>query len=124
MSKLLLVEDDQVLADLYRTRFEADGFVVVRAEDGEQALELASAEKPDIILLDIMIPKLDGFAVLEQLKKNKALHKIPVIITSNLGQPEDMARGKALGAVDYFVKADQTPNQMSERVKEILKHKS
>jgi len=120
MAKVLIVEDDQMLGDMYASKFQADGFTVLRASDGADGLKVAEKEKPDAILLDVIMPKLDGFATLQQLKANKDLAKIPVIMLTNLGQDEDIKKGKELGASDYFVKANQTPSEIVAKVKSLL----
>jgi DNA-binding response OmpR family regulator len=120
MSKVLIVEDDQMLSEMYGSKFEAEGFTVLRASDGVEGLKLAETEKPAAILLDVIMPKLDGFATLEKLKANKATAKIPVIMLTNLGQEEDVKKGKELGAADYFVKANQTPSEIVAKVKSLV----
>ncbi len=119
--KILLVEDDTLISSMYKIKFKADGFEVVIASDGASALELAKKEKPDIVMLDIILPQLDGFTVLEELKKDQTTKHIPVIMLTNLGTTEDKAKGEKLGAIDYLVKASLTPAQVSQRIKEHLK---
>lgn len=109
-----------MLQDMYAAKFEADGFTVVKASDGAAGLELAKKDKPDAILLDVIMPKLDGFATLQALKEDKSLAKIPVVMLTNLGQDEDVKKGKELGAADYFVKANQTPSEILDKVKKLL----
>ena len=121
MPKVLIVEDDQMLGDMYGTKFTAEGFTVLRASDGAEGIKLARAEKPDAILLDVIMPKLDGFAALQELKADKTVAKIPVIMLTNLGQEEDVKKGKELGAADYFVKANQTPSEIVAKVKALIK---
>jgi len=118
--KILLVEDDSLISSMYRTKFKADGFEVSIAADGAAALALAKKGKPNIIMLDIILPQLDGFTVLEELKKNQATKNIPVIMLTNLGTTEDKVKGEKLGAVDYFVKASLTPAQVSQKIKQHL----
>ncbi|MDO8592616.1 MAG: response regulator [bacterium] len=120
---ILVVEDDSMISSMYKTKFEADGFNVLTAEDGAFGLELAKKEKPDIIMLDIILPQLDGFSVLEEVKKDKATKKIPVIMLTNLGTNEDKIKGQKMGAVDYLVKASLTPGQVSAKIKQVLKIK-
>lgn len=117
---VLIVEDDQTLAQMYGTKFEAEGYLVLHAGDGSEGLVQAKQEKPDIILLDVMMPKLDGFGTLAMLKADKAMSKIPVIMLTNLAQEEDIKKGKELGAVDYFVKANQTPGEIVNKVKKLI----
>ena len=118
--KILVIEDDNTISNMYKIGLTNDGYEVVIAKDGQEGLELSASEKPDIILLDIIMPKIDGFAVLGRLKENPVTKEIPVFLLTNLGQDEDKERGKKLGAVDYVVKADLTPMQISEKIKTYL----
>jgi len=118
--KILLVEDDKMLADMYITKFSKEGMEIMRAEDGAEGLSMAKENIPDIILLDIIMPKLDGFAVLRELKKNKETENIHVLLLTNLGQSEDVEKGRELGADDYFIKANHTPAEIVEKVKYML----
>ncbi len=118
--KILLVEDEKTLSEMYQTKFEREGFQVLTLDNGAGALEVAKKEKPSLILLDIILPKTDGFSVLEQLKKEVETKKIPVVMLTNLGQDEDVKKGKQLGADDYIVKANSTPAQVVEKVKKFL----
>lgn len=118
--KLLLIEDDNFLRDLITRKIIKEGFQVVGAVDGEEALKKASEENPDLILLDLILPSMDGFEVLRRLKQKPETEKIPVIVLSNLGQKEDVERAKALGAVDYLIKAHFTPAEIISKIKEIL----
>lgn len=119
--RILLVEDDAFLIRIYATKLELEGFDVLQAKDGEAGLEAAQKELPDIILLDILMPKLDGFQVLEALKKDAKTKKIPVVLLSNLGQKDDVERGRALGATDYLIKAHFVPSETVQKIKHILK---
>lgn len=121
--KILVVEDDSMISSMYKTKFVADGFEVFVADNGVNGLELAKTAKPDIVMLDIILPQLDGFSVLEQIKKDKATKNIPVIMLTNLGTDEDKEKGKIMGAADYLVKASLTPGQISEKIKQVLKIK-
>ena len=103
---ILVAEDEKFLANIYRVKFEKSGFKVLIAEDGEKTLEILAKERPDIILLDLVMPVKDGFEVLKEIKSNALLKDIPVIVASNLGQDEDIKRAKLLGAADYFIKAN------------------
>ncbi|MDD5040076.1 MAG: response regulator [Patescibacteria group bacterium] len=119
-SKILLVEDDKMLADMYITKFSKEGLQVMRAEDGAKGLEVAKREKPDLVLLDIIMPKLDGFAVLKELKSDPNMSNTHILLLTNLGQSEDVEKGRELGADDYFIKANHTPAEIVEKVKYIL----
>jgi len=116
--KILVVEDDPMINSMYKTKFKVAGFEVFTADNGVTGLELVKKEKPDIVMLDVMLPQLDGFSVLEQTTKD-----IPVIMLTNLGTDEDKAKGARMGALDYLVKASLTPGQISEKIKQILKIK-
>ncbi len=119
--KVLIVEDEETLSQMYSMKFEKEGFDVKASLDGADALEQAKSFKPDFILLDIILPGLDGFSVLGSLKEDKDLKKVPVIMLTNLGQSEDIEKGKKLGAIDYLVKANCTPMEVVEKVREHLK---
>ncbi len=119
--KILLVEDDPFLLDMYSTKFKEVGFNIVVAQDGEMGLVKAKEELPDLILLDIVLPKKDGFEVLKILKSDSQTAKIPVILLTNLGLDSDVKRGLELGAQSYIIKAHFTPTEVVAKVKEILK---
>ena len=121
--KVLLIEDDEMLLDMYNLKFLESGFDILKASNGLDGYEAAVKNRPDIILLDIILPQMDGFAVMEKLKQNKDTEKIPVFFLTNLKQEEDVERGKKLGAVGYLVKATLTPTQILEKVKQFLKTK-
>jgi len=116
--KVLLIEDDAAAAEMYRLRLAADGYSVVVGRDGEEGLRMATEEKPDFIYLDLRLPGLDGFEVLERLRGDPATMLIPVIILSNYGEPELRERGLKLGALEFLVKADTTPAQLSTKVEQ------
>ncbi|HBW74022.1 MAG: Two component transcriptional regulator, winged helix family [Candidatus Magasanikbacteria bacterium GW2011_GWA2_45_39] len=120
VQKILLVEDDTFLSNIYQTKFVKEGYQVATAGDGEEALKAVKTKKPDIILLDVLLPKLDGFAVLERLKKDAETKDIPVILLTNLGQRDDVERGLQLGAADYLIKAHFKPSETVAKVKKIL----
>jgi DNA-binding response OmpR family regulator len=117
--KVLLIEDDAAAAEMYRLRLVADGYTVVVAEDGEQGLEMAASEAPDFIYLDIRLPKIDGFEVLERLRANLETAGIPVIMLTNFGEPEFRERGLKLGALEFLVKSDTTPSSLSQTVERV-----
>lgn len=118
---ILLVEDDTFLAGMYVTKLELEGFRVVLASDGEQAVALAAREVPAIILLDIVLPKKSGFEVLKEVKAHSATANIPVILLTNLGQKEDVEKGLKLGALDYLIKAHFMPSEVVAKVKRLVK---
>jgi len=120
-NKILLVEDDVMIVRMYQRKLELEGFKVFLAFNGEEGLEILKKEKPDIILLDIMMPKMNGIEMLKALKKNPATKNIPVIILTNLGdRPEDVTKAKELGAKDYWVKATVSLKEVVERIRQIL----
>lgn len=118
--KVLLVEDDSFISKMYVTKFTLQKFDVLAAADGEEGLQMAIAEIPDIILLDIMLPKMDGWQVLEHLKMNESTKKIPVLLLTNLGAQEDIERGLQLGATDYMIKAHFIPSEVIEKINMIV----
>jgi len=119
--KILIIEDDKFLRELIVRKLNEEGFDVSEAVDGEEGIKKVKQEKPDLILLDLILPGMDGFEVLSQIKNDSGLSSIPVIILSNLGQKEDIEKGMRLGAVDYLVKAHFEPNEIIEKIKSTLK---
>lgn len=118
--KILLVEDDSFLLGMYATKFEMENFKVIMAEDGEKAVRLALKEAPDIILLDIILPKINGFEVLRRLKADPATAKIPVILLTNLSQQDEVEQGLKMGAEDYLIKAHFMPSEVVDKIKKAL----
>lgn len=118
--KILLVEDEKSIADMYKMKFEREGWEVVYIDNGDGVLKTVVEKKPDIVLLDIILPKADGFSVLKELKENSQTKKVPIVMLTNLGQEEDIKKGKDLGADGYLVKANLTPAQVVEEIKKIL----
>jgi len=119
-SVVLIIEDDAFLIKIYQVRFRAEGIDVWTATDGSEALSFLVKEPPNIVLLDLMLPNVSGWDVLIAVRKNDKWKSVPVIILSNLGQPEDIERGKELGATDYIVKANVRINDVVERAKKFL----
>lgn len=115
---ILLVEDDEILAKMYADKFKREGYNVSVAYNGADGLKMAEEGSPKVILLDIIMPKMDGFVVLKKLRKNEKTKGIPVILLTNLGQEDDIKKGKKLGANDYFIKANHTPTEVVEKVKQ------
>ena len=120
MTKVMIVEDDPTLRDIYTTRFGAEGYTVVSASDGEAALSTAVKERPDLILLDIMMPKISGFDVLDILRATPETKDTKIIVMSALSQTADIEKGKSLGANAYLVKSQVTLSEVVEKVKAIL----
>ncbi len=118
--KILLVEDDDFVSGMYSTKLTMAGYDVAIAVDGKEGLKMAKQENPDLILLDIVLPKIDGFQVLERIKKDQTLKEVPVILLTNLGQKEDVERGLGLGADDYTIKAHFTPNEVIQKIENLL----
>lgn len=121
--RVLVVEDDKFLRELITRKLEAENFYVIEAIDGEEGIKKASEEKPDIVLLDIVLPGIDGFEILKRMKADPGLSKIPVIMLTNLGQRDDVERGIEMGADDYLIKAHFTPSEIIERVKKVMREK-
>jgi|SRR3989339_108512 len=117
---VLIVEDDVFLANIYKTKFDMEGFKVSTSENGEAGLNDVKKKKPDIVLLDILLPKMDGFVVLEKLKADPEVKSIPVILLTNLGQKDDVQKGLEMGAADYLIKAHFKPSEVVEKVRKIL----
>lgn len=116
MKKILLIEDDLPLVRMYQIVFENTGLSFLEAIDGEEGLQKAREDKPDLILLDLVIPKKDGFEVLKELKSDKATSKIPVFCLTVLGQKEDVEKAKHLGSEDYLIKTEVMPSDVVSRV--------
>ena len=119
--RVLFVEDDPTVAQMYRLKLELDGYQVVMAKDGEEGLKLAARLKPDIIFLDIRLPKMGGLDVLEQLRQANETKNTPVVILSNYGERELVDRGLKLGALEYLIKSQTTPARLSSGVEGWLK---
>ncbi|HOK00833.1 MAG TPA: response regulator [Candidatus Pacearchaeota archaeon] len=123
MKKILLVEDDPFLIDIYTSKLEKEGFSVKISESGEDCFKKINQEKPDLILLDIILPKIDGWEVLKKIKSDEKLKNIKIIILSNLYQKEDIEKGLSLGADKYLIKANYDPKEVIEEIKKILNKK-
>lgn len=120
MTKILLVEDDDNLREIFEMRLQADGYETATASDGEEALAVAMKEKPDLIVADIMMPKLSGFEMLETLRAAPEMTNTKVIMMTALGQAEDQARGEKLGVLKYLVKSQVTLEDFARVVRDIL----
>ena len=120
MKKILIIEDEEILLDLIQRRLLQEGYQVIVAKDGEEGLRKLKEEKPDLILLDIIMPKMGGFEVMVEMNKDKDLKKIPIIIISNSGQPVELSRAKELGIKDWLIKTDFSPSDVVEKVKKQL----
>ncbi len=118
--KILLAEDDKFISLAYKDGLSRAGYTVIHAENGKKALDLVKKEVPDIILLDVIMPEMNGFEVLEELKKIPKIKKIPVVILSNLGQESDIQKGQELGATDYMIKSNYSLGEVVDKIKKIL----
>lgn len=116
MAKILIAEDDELMARMYATIFTFQKFDAVTAKDGEEAVAQALATKPDLIVLDVMMPKMDGFQVLDRLKADAATKHIPVIMLTNLASQQDAETALSKGAIKYLIKSDHEPKEITEIV--------
>lgn len=124
MQTIVLVEDDEILAEVLSTELTDAGFKVFRASDGEVGLELAKTKDPDLVLLDLILPKKHGFEVLEELKGSPDTHHIAIIVLTLLGEDDDIKKGLSLGADDYIVKSSHAVAEIVEMVKSFLLKKN
>lgn len=118
--KILIIEDDKFLRELISQKIQKEGYDIAEAVDGEKGIKGVKDAKPDLVLLDLILPGIDGFEVLSRIKADPETSKIPVIILSNLGQKEDIDRGLKMGAIDYMIKAHFTPAEIITKVRGIL----
>ncbi len=124
LKKILLIEDEPFLSSLLKNRLQREEFEVIIAKDGEEATKLLKSLLPDLILLDIILPKKSGFEIMEDIKSDPELSDkidVPIIIISNLSQPEDIQKSKQLGAIEYFVKAKTSIDDLVSKVKTFVK---
>jgi len=117
---ILIVEDDVFLADLYKTKFTLEGFKVAVAYDGEKGLEMAKKGEADVVLLDLVLPKLSGFDILKELRSGGKTKDTPVLLLTNLSQKADVEKGLKLGANDYLIKAHFMPSEVVEKIKKLV----
>ena len=118
--KILIIEDEVYLSEMYKMKFEFEGYIVLVAKDGQEGIDSTLSDKPDIILLDLVMPVKDGYQVLKELKENDETKKIPVLILSNLGQVDEIKKAMNDGADKYLIKANITPEQLVKEVKNAL----
>ncbi len=116
MKKIIIVEDEEVLRNLLQRKLTEEGYEVEVAQDGEEGLEKIREGRPDLILLDIVMPKMGGFEMLEEMQKEEELSGIPVIVVSNSGQPVEIDRAQQLGASDWLVKTEFNPQEVIDKV--------
>ena len=119
--KILLIEDEKILAEMYHDKFSKAGFRVIVAFDSREGLKLAQTEKPDLIILDILLPKEDGIQFLTWLKKDPKISSIPVVVFSNYDDPDTKEEAKKLGVKEYLIKANYTPRKIVEKISNYLK---
>ena len=115
--KILLVEDEEIMIDLLQKKLTKEGYEVSVARDGEAGLKVMKEARPDLVLLDIIMPKMGGFEVMEEMGKDKELKEIPVIVISNSGQPVELDRAQRLGAKDWLIKTEFDPQEVVDKVK-------
>ncbi|MCX6791263.1 MAG: response regulator [Candidatus Gribaldobacteria bacterium] len=120
MKNILLIEDEEIMSGLLQKKLSDVGYKVTVARDGEEGINLLKQEKPDLVLTDIVMPKKDGFEVLEAMKADPQLSNIPVIVISNSGQPVELERVKHLGARDWLIKTEFDPKEVIEKIKKII----
>jgi len=118
--KILIIEDDKFLRELIGQKLLKEGYDIVEAVDGEKGIKSIKEEKPDLVLLDLILPGMDGFEVLTKIKEDAGVAQIPVIILSNLGQKDDIEKGLKMGAKDYLIKAHFTPGEIIDKIKVVL----
>lgn len=118
--KILIVEDDVFIRDIYQTKFSQEGFDVATAEDGVKALAILEQLVPDIILLDIIMPYMNGIEVLKSIKGNESLKDVPVIMLTNISEKEKVTEGTELGVSDYIIKSHFTPSEVVRKVNALL----
>ncbi|OGZ43046.1 MAG: hypothetical protein A2719_01635 [Candidatus Ryanbacteria bacterium RIFCSPHIGHO2_01_FULL_45_22] len=117
---VLIVDDDEFLLEMYALKFKEEEFVVEIAKTGHEALEKVVSVKPDIVLLDVVLPEMDGFSILQKMRAEKNPNGPLVVMLTNLSQKDDTERGMRLGADDYIVKAHYTPSEVVEKVRKLL----
>lgn len=122
--KVLVVEDDRFLRELMAEKLKGSGYEVVEAEDGDDAFKKIQSQKPSVVLLDLILPGMDGFAVLRETRKLPEFANTPIIVLSNLGQADDIQRATKLGATDYLIKAHFTPADIVVKIHELFPEKS
>ena len=118
--KVLLIEDEKEVAELYRLKLSLDGYTVITAENGEEGLEKAFSEKPELIFLDIKMPKMDGFEALKKLRSSEKTKNVPILVLSNFDEQDLIEKGMTLGANEYLIKSQFTPEGISKKIKDWL----
>jgi DNA-binding response OmpR family regulator len=122
--KILFIEDDALIVKIYTARLTKDGYEVFTADNGEDGIKIALEKRPDLVVLDVMMPKVDGFGVLEKLRADANFTKVPILLYSNLAQEEELKRALAMGATEFIVKANISPTELVEKIKKYLGNKT
>lgn len=122
MAKILFIEDDPLINKIYSTRLKADGHEVYTSENGEEGIKLAEEVLPDVVVLDVMMPRVDGFAVLEKLRANEKLKLKPILMYSNLNNEEEIKRAMQMGVTEFLIKANLSPTQMVNKIKQYIEN--
>jgi CheY-like chemotaxis protein len=120
MKKILIVEDEEIMIDLLQRKLTREGYEVSVTRDGDEGLKAMRGVKPDLILLDIIMPKMGGFEVMEEMNKDPELRQIPIIIVSNSGQPVELDNAQKLGAKDWLIKTEFDPQEVIEKVIKLI----
>lgn len=124
MKKILIVEDEKILVEMYKSNLETNNFQVILAFSSEEGIKILKKEKPDLVILDILLPRENGITFLEKIKKIKAVSNIPVIVFSNYDDPATKRKAFRLGAEDYLIKTQFTPREFLEKIKKYFRKKS
>ncbi len=122
--KILVIEDDRFLSLVLKGRLEKDGFTVLQAFDGEEGLAKLAEFKPDLVILDLIMPKVSGFEFMERIANDPQFNQVPILIASNLGQESDVEKAKALGAIDYYVKVRTSIDDLENMIKNQVSKKT
>lgn len=118
--KVLIIEDEKFLSNILKLKLEREGFIVLQAYDGEEGLNLIKTDNPALVVLDLVMPKMSGFELLERMSMDPQIAKIPVVVASNLGQESDIEKAKRYGVVDYYVKAQTSIDQLVDIFKHLI----
>lgn len=119
--KILLIEDDKFLSSVLKSRMEREGFTVLQAFDGNEGFEIMKDEQPDLVVLDLIMPNMSGFDLLEKVSTDPQMGDTPIVVASNLGQESDIEKAKRLGVRDYFVKVQMSIDELAETLKDLAK---
>jgi DNA-binding response OmpR family regulator len=117
---ILIIEDDSTLSNITKDKFESHGYRVLQASNGVEGLDLIEKKRPDIVLSEVILPKIDGFSLLDKVRRSKTISDIPIVLLTGLGQVNDVERGKSAGAVDYMIKSHISLDDVVARVEKIL----